>query len=81
MGTYNLFSIQDVLPDLSKKQIIITTNFQVDPTTVDLTTVKFFNYDDANLEQYTFKVEGKNIILCLNNFPSSNIRYYLKIIF
>lgn len=79
MGTYNLFSIQDVLPDLSKKQIIITTNFQVDPTTVDLTTVKFFNYDDANLEQYTFKVEGKNIILCLNNFPSSNIRYYLKV--
>ena len=79
MGTYNEFSIQDVLPDLSKKQIVITTNFQIDPTTVDLTTVKFFDYDSAKIESYTLKVDGKNIILTLDHYPSSSVRYYLKV--
>lgn len=79
MGTYNEFSIQDVLPDLSKKQIVITTNFQVDPTTVDLTTVKFFDYDNAKLESYTLKVDGKNIIITLDHYPSNSKRYYLKV--
>ena len=79
MGTYNEFSIQDVLPDLSKKQIVITTNFQVDPTTVDLTTVKFFDYDNAKIESYTLKVDGKNIIINLDNYPSNSKRYYLKV--
>ena len=79
MGTYNEFSIQDVLPDLSKKQIVITTNFQIDPTTVDLTTVKFFDYDNAKLESYTLKVDGKNIIIILDHYPSNSKRYYLKV--
>lgn len=79
MGTYNLYSIQDVIPDLSRKQIIVRTNFQVDPTSVDLTTVKFFNYDDVKLEVYSLQVEGKNIIINLENFPSDNTRYYLKV--
>ena len=79
MGTYNEFSIQDVLPDLSKKQIVITTNFQIDPTTVDLTTVKFFDYDNAKLESYTLKVDGKNIIITLDHYPSNSKRYYLKV--
>ena len=79
MGTYNLFSIQDVTPDLSRKQIIIKTNFQVDPTSVDLTTVKFFNYDDAKLEVYSLSVDGKSIIIDLKEIPSDNTRYYLKV--
>ena len=79
MGTYNEFSIQDVLPDLSKKQIVITTNFQIDPTTVDLTTVKFFDYDNAKLESYTLRVDGKNIIITLDSYPSNSKRYYLKV--
>lgn len=79
MGTYNEFSIQDVLPDLSKKQIVIKTNFQVDPTTVDFTTVRFFDYDKAKIESYTLKVDGKNIIINLDNYPSYSVRYYLKI--
>ena len=79
MGTYNLFSIQDVTPDLSRKQIIIKTNFQVDPTSVDLTTVKFFNYDNTKLEMYSLSVDGKNIIIDLKEIPSDNTRYYLKV--
>lgn len=79
MGTYNLFSIQDVTPDLSRKQIIIKTNFQVDPTSVDLTTVKFFNYDNTKLEIYSLSVDGKNIIIDLKEIPSDNTRYYLKV--
>lgn len=79
MGTYNLFSIQDVTPDLSRKQIIIKTNFQVDPTSVDLTTVRFFNYDASQLEMYSLSVEGKNIILDLKEIPSDSTRYYLKV--
>ena len=79
MGTYNLFSIQDVTPDLSRKQIIVKTNFQVDPTSVDLTTVRFFNYDETKLEMYSLSVDGKNIIIDLNEIPSNNARYYLKI--
>ena len=79
MGTYNLFSIQDVTPDLSRKQIIVKTNFQVDPTSVDLTTVRFFNYDETRLEMYSLSVDGKNIIIDLKEMPSNNARYYLKI--
>ena len=79
MGTYNLFSVQDVTPDLSRKQIIVKTNFQVDPTSVDLTTVKFFNYDETKLEMYSLSVDGKNIIIDLKEIPSNNTRYYLKI--
>ena len=79
MGTYNEFSIQDVLPDLSKKQITIITNFQVDATSVDLSTVKFFNYDSAKLISYGLKVEGKNIIIDLDEYPTHDTRYYLRI--
>ena len=76
MGTYNEFSIQDVLPDLSKKQIVITTNFQIDPTTVDLTTVKFFDYDNAKLESYTLKVE--NVQDALKRKLSASYNDYIK---
>ncbi len=79
LGTYNEFSIQDVIPDLSKKQITVITNFQVDATSVDLSTVKFFNYDNAKLEQYNLRVEGKNIIIMLDEYPTNKTRYYLRI--
>ena len=79
MGTYNEFSIQDVFPDLSKKQIIIKTNFQVDSTTVDFTTVQFYNYDKTKLETYELIVDGKDIIIQLSEYPSTDTRYYLKI--
>lgn len=79
MGTYNEFSIQDVLPDLSKKQIVIKTNFQVDSTTVDFTTVQFYNYDKTKLETYELIVDGKDIIIQLSEYPGADTRYYLKI--
>lgn len=79
MGTYNEFSIQDVFPDLSKKQIVIKTNFQVDSTTVDFTTVQFYNYDKTKLETYELIVDGKDIIIQLSEYPSTDTRYYLKI--
>ena len=79
MATYNEYSIQDVLPDLSKKQIVIKTNFQVDPDTVDLSTVQFYNYDKTKIENYELKVNGKDIIIQLSEYPNCDTRYYLKI--
>lgn len=77
--TYNQFSIQSVIPDLSQKQIVIETNFKVDANTVDLKTVAYYDYDKKQLEVYKLKVEGKKIYILLSDYPANGSRYYLKI--
>ena len=79
MSTYNEFSIQAVIPDLPNRQIIIKTNFKVDPSSVDMKSVAYYDYDNAKLAVYKLEVETKNIYIKLNEYPSSGSRYYLKI--
>lgn len=79
MSTYNEFSIQDVIADLSQKRIVIKTNFKVDPDSVLPTNIAFYNYDETTLEKYNLIVDNKIIYLVLEEYPKDNARYYLKI--
>lgn len=79
MSTYNEFSIQDVITDLSQKRIVIKTNFKVDPDSVLPTNIAFYNYDETTLEKYNLIVDNKIIYLVLEEYPKDSTRYYLKI--
>ena len=79
MSTYNEFSIQDVIADLSQKRIVIKTNFKVDPDSVLPTNIAFYNYDETTLEKYNLIVDNKIIYLVLEEYPKDGTRYYLKI--
>ena len=79
MSTYNEFSIQDVIADLSQKRIVIKTNFKVDPDSVLPTNIAFYNYDETTLEKYNLIVDNKVIYLVLEEYPKDGARYYLKI--
>ena len=79
MSTYNEFSIQGVVPDLSLKRITIKTNFKVDANSINLKTVYFYNYDTNELMNYSLKVNNKEIYIDLDEFPDNNVRYYLQV--
>lgn len=79
MSTYNEFSIVNVFPDFSNSQIIVETNFKVDPSSVDLNTVKLYDYDRAQLFTYDLKCDGKKIIINLKRQPVCGLRYFLHI--
>lgn len=78
---YNQFSIIDITPDFKTKTIVITTNFKVDASTVNLNTVSLYDYSagSGQLAEYALKVEGKNICITLNDYPAPETRYYLKV--
>lgn len=80
MSNYNQFSILEVIPKAATKEIIIRTNFKVDPNSVTLKTVSYYNYDAARLETYKLSVEGKDIRIVLNDYPANDSRYYLKVL-
>lgn len=79
MSTYNEFSIQEVIPDLSNKRLIIITNFKVDPQTILPTNIALYNYDQTSLETYQLIPDNKNIFVVMNDYPTNDTRYYLKI--
>jgi hypothetical protein len=79
LSTYNEFSIQEVIPDLSNKRLIIITNFKVDPQTILPTNIALYNYDRTSLETYQLIPDNKNIFVVMNDYPTSDTRYYLKI--
>ncbi len=80
MSTYNDYSIVNVFLDFTNKSIIIETNFKVDPTSVDLNTVKFYDYDNSKLFMYNLKCDGKKIIIQMAEYPVCGLRYYLHVI-
>jgi hypothetical protein len=79
LSTYNEFSIQEVIPDLSNKRLIIITNFKVDPQTILPTNIALYNYDQTSLETYQLIPDNKNIFVVMNDYPTNDTRYYLKI--
>ena len=78
---YNQFSIIDVISDLKTKSIVIVTNFKVDPSTIDLNTVTLYDYSagKSQLTDYSLQVDGKNIVITLNDYPGPGTRFYLKV--
>jgi hypothetical protein len=78
---YNQFCITDILPDLKTKTIVITTNFKVDASTINLNTVSLYDYSAGNgqLADYTLYVDGKSICIILKDFPGPGTKYYLKV--
>ncbi len=78
---YNQFNITDVISDLQTKSIVIATNFKVDPSTVDLNTVTLYDYSagKSQLTDYSLQVDGKNIIITLDDYPGPGTRFYLKV--
>jgi hypothetical protein len=78
---YNQFCITQVVTDLKTKSIIITTNFKVDPSTVDFKTVTLYDCTagDRRTMDYSLQVNGKNIIILLDEMPTTDTRVYLKV--
>lgn len=76
---FNDFCITSIYTDLSLKQVIIETNFKVEENTVNLETVQLVNYDSGSLENYKLQVKEKNIVLILNEWPSQDIQYLIKV--
>ena len=78
---YNQFGIIEIISDLKTKSIIIATNFKVDPSTVDLNTVTLYDYSagKSQLVDYSLQVDGKNIIITLDDYPGPDTRFYLKV--
>lgn len=78
---YNQFSITQVVPDLRTKSIIIMTNFKVDPSTVNLKTVALYDYSagDRRTVNYNLHVDGKNIVILLEEPPTCDSKLFLKV--
>lgn len=78
---YNQFSITQVVPDLRTKSIIIMTNFKIDPSTVNLKTVALYDYSsgDRRTVNYNLHVDGKNIIILLEESPTCDSKLFLKV--
>ena len=78
---YNQFGIIEIISDLKTKSIVIVTNFKVDPSTVDFNTVTLYDYSagKSQLTDYSLQVDGKNIIITLDDYPGPSTRFYLKV--
>ena len=59
----NVFNITAVTPDYSNKQIVIKTNFKVDPDTVKKKNVKVIAASSGITVTYKLTVENDKIIL------------------
>ena len=78
---YNQFCITDIVTDLKTKTIVITTNFKVDSSTINLNTVSLYDYSagTGQLAEYDLYVDGKYICIILKDFPPAGTKYYLKV--
>lgn len=75
---YNQFSITEVKADYSNKQIVITTNFKLDASTVNTSTVELFESEIGNKTEYSVHVNMKTITIKFDDYPKFDT-YYLKI--
>lgn len=73
---YN-FCINEVTTSLYTKSITINTSFDIDPESVNDSTIKFNEFSSKNLVDYKLEVEGKSIILTLLDWPKPNQEYLL----
>lgn len=75
---YQSFSVVSISTDYSKSQIIVNTNFDVDPDSVDSSTIEVVLKETATAPRVTYSVKGKQIVITLREVvPNKN--YILKI--
>lgn len=76
---YNEFSITGLTHSLANSNIIIETNFKLDPDSVNMTTVKVKDSRTGKIEDYTLSVDRKNIVIKFMKMPTPNTRYYVSV--
>ena len=75
---YNQFSITEIVPDYSNKRITINTNFKVDASTVNTSTVELYESEIGNKTEYSLIVNNKTIVITFDDYPKFDT-YYLRI--
>ena len=75
----NVFNITAVTPDYSNKQIVIKTNFKVDPDTVKKKNVKVIAASSGITVTYKLTVENDKIIITLKDWPDLDTYYVVKV--
>lgn len=76
---YNEFSITGITHSMADKNIVLETNFKLNPDTVNMTTVKVKNGNTGTIEDYTLSVDRKNIVIEFVKMPTPNTRYYVSV--
>lgn len=76
---FNDFCITSIFTDLSLKEVVVETNFKVDPKTVNLETVQLVSCKSGLLENYKLQVKDSKIILALTQWPSQEETYMIKV--
>lgn len=75
----NVFNITAVTPDYSNKQIVIQTNFKVDPDTVKKKNVKVIAASSGITVTYKLNVDNDKIIISLKDWPDLDSYYVVKV--
>lgn len=77
------FNVLGVYTDITLKQIIIETNFKIEPSSVTMDNIKLYKVDENNKHKlvtfYSLSIDktGKNIIIQFDNYPDNNSKYYI----
>lgn len=77
------FNILGAYTDLTLKQIIIETNFKIEPSSVTMDNIKLYEVDENNKHKlvtfYTLNIDktGKNIIIQFDDYPENDSKYYI----
>ena len=75
---YNEFSITGITHSLADKNIVLQTNFTLDPNSVNMSTVKVKNSSTGIIEDYTLTVKKKDIVIEFVKMPTPNIGYHVS---
>lgn len=76
---YNEFSITGITHSIADSNIVIETNFKLDPDSINISTVKVRNSSTGEIEDYTLSVNRKNIVIKFTKMPTPNTRYYVSV--
>lgn len=78
---YNEFSITGITHSLANKNIILETNFKLDPDSINMTTVKVKHNVTGKMQDYSLSVDKtkKNIVIEFNQMPTPNTGYLVSV--
>lgn len=76
---YQEFSVQSIDSLLNKKQILISTNRDIDPNTLKDTVIEVFERGTKTPLLFEPIIEGKNLAINLKDWPIPNTDYILSV--
>lgn len=76
---YQSFSVISLQPIFAENKILISTSFDVDPTSVDESTIQLFSKAHKTESNIDFQVEGKLITVLITEDVVPNTDYIIKI--